>query len=162
LESFDKLAAKYEPMIYKIIHSLHIYKNWEEYYQIGLIGLWEASTRFDPSKGTFMNYAYTIVKGKILTEMTKSKLHEERNIYAIEEFWECIEDSNSVLPLEDNLLLSYCESLSKNQFKWLKYTVRHNLTVKEIAEKEGVSISAVKAWRTGAREKIKIRMALKE
>lgn len=160
LESFEKLAVKYEPMIYKIIHSLHIYKDWEEYYQIGLIGLWEASTRFDPSKGTFMNYSYSIVKGKILTEMTKSKLHEERNIYAKEEFWECIEDSNSTFTLEEDQLLSYYETLTKNQYKWLMYTVRHNLTVKEIAEKEGVSISAVKAWRTGAREKIKIRMDL--
>lgn len=160
MESFEKLSAKYEPMIYKIIHSLHIYKNWEEYYQIGLIGLWEASTRFDPTKGDFMNYAYKIVKGKILTEMTKSNLHEERNIYAKEEFWECIEDANSAITLEDNLLLSYCETLSKNQFKWLMYTVRYNLTVKEIAEKEGVSVSAVKAWRTGAREKIRNKISI--
>jgi RNA polymerase sigma factor (sigma-70 family) len=160
LESFEKLAIKYEPMIYKIIHSLHIYKNWEDYYQIGLIGLWEASTRFEPSKGTFMNYAYSMIKGKIMTEMTKSNLHEERNIYAKEDFWECIEDSNSVQPLEGTLLLSYCETLSKNQYKWLIYTVRHNLTVKEIAKKEGVSISAVKAWRTGARKKLRNRVTL--
>jgi RNA polymerase sigma factor (sigma-70 family) len=162
LESFEMLVTKYEPMIYKIIHSLHIYKNWEEYYQIGLIGLWEASTRFDPTKGNFMNYAYSIVKGKMQTEMTKSRLHEERNIYAKEEFWEGIEDSNSEMALEEKLLLSYCETLSKKQLKWLMYTLRSNLTVKEIAEKEGVSISAVKAWRTGAREKMKSRMDIEK
>jgi RNA polymerase sigma factor (sigma-70 family) len=162
LESFEKLATKYEPMIYKIIHSLRIYKNWEEFYQIGLIGLWESSTRFDPTKGDFMNYAYTIVKGKILTEMTKSKLYEERNMYAKEEFWDCIEDSNSAITLEENLLFSYCETLSNKQLKWLMYTLRQNLTVKEIAEKEGVSISAVKAWRTGAREKMKVRMDIEK
>jgi RNA polymerase sigma factor (sigma-70 family) len=158
LESFEKLATKYEPMIYKIIHSLRIYKDWEEYYQIGLIGLWEASTRFNPTKGNFMNYAYSIVKGKMLTEMTKSRLHDERYIYAKEKFWEYIGDSNSEMTLEENLLLSYCETLSKKQLKWLLYTVRYNLTVKDIAEKEGVSISAVKAWRTGAREKMKTRL----
>jgi RNA polymerase sigma factor (sigma-70 family) len=162
LESFEKLATKYEPMIYKIIHSLRIYKDWEEYYQIGLIGLWEASTRFDPTKGNFMNYAYSIVKGKMLTEMTKSRLHEERNIYAKEEFWEYIEDSNSEMTLEENLLLSYCETLSKKQLKWLLYTLIYNLTVREIAEKEGVSISAVKAWRTEAREKMKSRMDIEK
>jgi RNA polymerase sigma factor (sigma-70 family) len=160
MESFEELSAKYEPMIYKIIHSLHVYKNWEEYFQIGLIGLWEASLRFDPTKGSFTNYAYTMVRGKILTEMTKSTLHEQRNVYAKEEFWECMEDPNATLPLENNLLLSYSETLSKNQYKWLLYTVIHNLSVKEIAEKESVSISAVKAWRAGAREKIKSRMIM--
>jgi RNA polymerase sigma factor (sigma-70 family) len=155
MESFEKLAAKYERMIYKIIHSLHIYKDLEEFYQIGLIGLWEASMRFNPTKGSFTNYAYTIIKGKILTQMTKSNLYEERNVYAKEEFWESMEDSNPTMPIEDDLLLSYSETLSKNQYKWLMYTVKLNLSVKEIANKEGVSISAVKAWRVGAREKIR-------
>jgi RNA polymerase sigma factor (sigma-70 family) len=155
MEKFEQLSAQYEPMLYKIIHSLHIYKNWEEFHQIGLIGLWEASQRYDPTKGTFTNYAYTFIKGKILTEMTKSKLHEERNVYPKDEFWELVEDPHSDLPLAENLLLSYCNNLTKNQSKWLLYTVINNLTVKEIAKKERVSISAVKAWRVGAREKLR-------
>lgn len=46
-------------MIYQIIRSLHIYKNEEEFYQIGLIGLWEAQQRFDEQKGRFFNFAYS-------------------------------------------------------------------------------------------------------
>lgn len=140
------------------MQSLHIYKNWEEFHQLGLIGLWEASERFDPAKGNFTNYAYTMIKGKLLTELTKSRLHQERNAYPKEEFWECIKDTQTDLPLEDILLLSYSSILSKNQLKWLLYTVRDHLTVKEIANKENVSLSAVKAWRTGAREKLRNRL----
>ena len=50
---FEQLAANYSKMIYSIIHSLGIYKNQDEFYQIGLISLWEASQQFDEQKGLF-------------------------------------------------------------------------------------------------------------
>jgi RNA polymerase sigma factor (sigma-70 family) len=157
LESFEQLAQTYEPMIHKIIHSLHIYKNKEEFFQIGLIGLWEASRRFDPDKGNFTNYAYTYIKGLLLMEMKKDNKHEERNAYPKEEFWLSVEDSHSVCPLEEETLLTYCPALTANQRKWVMYTALDNLSISEIAKKEKVSVSAVKNWRAGAREKIKAR-----
>ena len=68
-------------MIYQIIHSLHIYKNHDEFYQIGLIALWEASNQFDETKGAFLSYAYATVKGRILTEIAKQKQDKRREIY---------------------------------------------------------------------------------
>jgi RNA polymerase sigma factor (sigma-70 family) len=156
VESFEQLARQYEPMIHKLMSSVNIYKNKEEFYQIGLIGLWEASQRFNPEKGDFTNYAYKYIKGKFLTEMTKSNKHENRSIYPKEEFWEFIEDPFTEQPFEKNLLLSYCEPLTENQTKWVLYTFLDGLSVREIAEKEKVSISAVKAWRKGAKEKLKV------
>ncbi|MDQ0974630.1 DNA-directed RNA polymerase specialized sigma subunit [Neobacillus niacini] len=41
MESFDELVVQYQPMIHKIIQSLHIYRNEDEFYQTGLIGLWK-------------------------------------------------------------------------------------------------------------------------
>jgi RNA polymerase sigma factor (sigma-70 family) len=154
LESFDQLSAQYVKMIHSIIHSLHIYKNIDEYFQIGLIGLWEASSRFDPAKGSFSNYAYTYMKGKILNELRKNRTLEERNVHVEDEIFELMAESYRDHPLQETLLLSYCTELTENQTKWFMYTILHNLTVKEIAEKEGVSVSAVKQWRVGARGKL--------
>lgn len=155
MESFEDLAKQYEPMIHKIIRSLSIYRNKEEYYQLGLIGLWEAKKRFDASKGNFTNYAYTYIKGLLLMEISKSKKRDEKNVYAEDEFWDMVEDTHHVDPDAQDLIRSYCIHLTENQAKWLTYTCLFDLSVTEIAQKENVSNSAVKNWRAGARAKLK-------
>jgi RNA polymerase sigma factor (sigma-70 family) len=145
MESFEAVAKKFEPMIHRIIQSLHIYKDKDEYFQIGLIGLWEAYERFDPSKGKFFSYAYSFVWGRILEELKKSKRHDDRNVLPDTEFWLMI-DSADVSIQEKELLLSMKEVLSEKQFE-LAWQFVCGLSVKEVAEKEGVSESAIKKRR---------------
>lgn len=155
MESFAELAKQYEPMIWKVIHSLHIYKNQEEYFQTGLIALWEANNRFIEGKGSFSGFAYSYIKGRIQTELTSSSRYESRNVYPKEEFWGTLKEESPDRALETEFILSFCEGLTENQQKWVLYTALDFLSVREIAEKEHVSISAVKAWRKGAKEKLK-------
>ncbi|WP_404821762.1 sigma factor-like helix-turn-helix DNA-binding protein [Oceanobacillus halotolerans] len=44
--------------------------------------------------------------------------------------------------------------LTKNQWKWVDSFIRQNLSIKEIANQEGVSIDAVKSWGRQARKKL--------
>ncbi|KAB2336573.1 sigma-70 family RNA polymerase sigma factor [Cytobacillus depressus] len=157
MESFEQVSSQYTPMIHKIISSLNIYTNKDEFFQIGLIGLWEAHQRFDPEKGNFMNYAYTFIKGRLLTEMNQSNRHTDRAVIVKEEFWEYIEDELSFCPLEEDILLAYCQAggLTEQQTKWVLYTFLKSFTVKEIAAMEQVSLSAVKNWRAAAKKKFK-------
>ena len=141
-------------MINKIIHSLHIYKDQEEFYQLGLIALWEATRRFDAKKGKLASYAYMYIKGYLLMELKKRRKDEERNLYPNEEFWSIMEDHSSFCPLEEETLRSYCTGLTPNQTKWVLYSAQYCLSACEIAALEKVSVSAVKGWRAGAREKI--------
>ncbi|MBU8915104.1 sigma-70 family RNA polymerase sigma factor [Bacillus sp. FJAT-29953] len=158
MESFEQLAEQYNPMIHKIIHSLHLYTNKEEFYQHGLIALWEASQRFNPEKGKFINYAYTFIRGRLLEELGKMARANERYVYKEEEFWGTVPDWQPDRTLEKEILLSYCQMLTPNQRKWIMYTIHDGLSVKEIAEKELVSVSAVKQWRMGARSKLQKQM----
>lgn len=157
MESFENLVEQYEPLIHKVMRSLHIYKNKDEFYQIGLITLWEAANQFQPEKGSFTNYVYTCMKGRFLSEMTKSNRFYNRFVSGDDAIWNVMEAPISRVPLEMNLLLSYCTSsdLSDKQTKWVIYTFIHQLTVLEIAELENVSVSAVKAWRSAATKKLK-------
>jgi RNA polymerase sigma factor (sigma-70 family) len=160
LESFEQLASQYEPMIQHIIHSLHIYKNKEEFHQHSLIALWKASKRFDPKKGTFSTYAYHYIRGYLLMELTKATVEAERTTLPEEEFWENTAAGYTDGALEENILLSYFQDqgLTTNQRKWLMLTVVSDLSIKDIADREKVSISAVKLWRKGARDKLKVVM----
>ena len=155
MESFDELVVQYQPMIHKIIQSLHIYRNEDEFYQTGLIGLWEATQSFDERKGSFSNYAYTYMKGKMLYQMTQTNQFKDRHIHPQKEFWETIEEQDPSLVLEKETLQTYCEGLTEKEAKWVFASFIDQLSNKEIAEREKVSISAVKQWKSGAIRKLK-------
>ncbi|NWQ41944.1 sigma-70 family RNA polymerase sigma factor [Bacillus sp. EB106-08-02-XG196] len=160
MESFDELVVQYQPMIRKIIKSLHIYKNQHEFYQTGLIALWEAAQFFDERKGSFSNYAYTSIKGKMLSEMTQNNHYKEKHILPQqEEFWERIEGQDSPLFLEKETIQSYCEGLTKKEAAWVMKSFINQLSIKEIAESEKVTVSAVKHWKLGAIRKMKEKLA---
>ncbi|MBT2756718.1 sigma-70 family RNA polymerase sigma factor [Mesobacillus foraminis] len=157
MESFEQLKNQYTPMIYKIISTLNITINKDEFFQHGLIALWEAHQRFDAYKGAFTSYAYSFIRGRILTELDLSRQYNERWHQAKVDLGDYIADPFSTSPLEEDTLLCYCQSgcLTENQTKWVLYTFLNQLDVKEIAEIEHVSLSAVKNWRAGAKEKLR-------
>jgi RNA polymerase sigma factor (sigma-70 family) len=154
LDNFYSIQEQFQPMINKIISSLHIYKDKHEFYQTGLIALWEASEHFNADKGEFAPFAYSYIRGRILSEMTNRNKHEEVQSYPKEEFWEAVKDERCEEPFPKELLLSYCEVLTDNQTKWVMYSCLNMLTIQEIADLENVSVSAVKKWRKGAKEKL--------
>ncbi|NMD72713.1 sigma-70 family RNA polymerase sigma factor [Bacillus sp. DNRA2] len=155
MESFEELAETYKPMINKIMSSLHIYKNQEEYFQLGLIGLWEASKHFNEEKGSFLNYAYTHIKGRFLSEMTNQNKREERFYFPTDLFWDTVISLEQEREISHSDIAYLCKVLSEPERKWLQYTCIDCLKTKEIAEKEKVSISLVKKWRKNVREKIR-------
>lgn len=87
-----------------------------------------------------------------LNKMAKSK---ERDFCPEEEFWEMAADCRKDSSLEREILLSCLEMLTPNQGKWLQYTLINDLSVREMAERESVTVSAVKQWREGARRRLK-------
>ncbi|WP_251548907.1 sigma-70 family RNA polymerase sigma factor [Neobacillus muris] len=155
MDSFNELVDQYTPMIHKIMHSLHIYRNKEEFYQTALIALWEANNGYNPEKGRFANYAYAFIKGKLLLELTRRHKDETRTIYPKEEFWELVKDQTPDHSLEMNILHSYCQGLSEKETRWVMGAILYDRSIKEIAAQENVSVSAVKQWKLGALKKLR-------
>ncbi|NYE05882.1 DNA-directed RNA polymerase [Bacillus niacini] len=145
-------------MIHKIIRSLHIYRNEDEFYQTGLIALWEATKSFDDKKGSFSNYAYTCVKGKMLYQMNQTNQWQEKNIFPEMSFFDLIEDHDNTPLFEKETFQTYCEGLTEKETKWVNGSFIKQLSNKEIAEREKVSVSAVKQWRLGALTKLKVKV----
>ncbi|WP_462410620.1 sigma-70 family RNA polymerase sigma factor [Neobacillus sp. Marseille-QA0830] len=155
MDNFNELVDQYNPMIQKIMHSLHIYRNKEEFYQTALIALWEASNGFNQEKGSFTNYAYAYIKGRLLLELAHNHKYEARNTYPKEEYWETVQDQNPGQPLDAQILLSYCEGLSEKETKWVVGAILHDQSIKDIAAQENVSVSAVKQWKQSALRKLR-------
>ncbi|WP_042349124.1 sigma-70 family RNA polymerase sigma factor [Bacillus massiliigorillae] len=154
MNSFDKLVSQHNRLIYKIIHSLKIYKEYEYYYNIGLQALWEASLKFDGKSAAFTTFAYSVIKGRILNELRLENKWEVINQLPIVEphFFNTLQYDTY---LEKESILHYCNGLTLNQKRWVIHTFIDHETLNEIARRYSVNTCAVKSWRRDALKKLK-------
>jgi RNA polymerase sigma factor (sigma-70 family) len=147
-KDFEKHVTDMKPIIYSIIRKLNIYKNFEEYYQAGLIGLWDAYRAYDPEKGNFGTFAYHYIRGAILKELNKNRIKEEGEQLVDDYQWQVI--ANSVVENKDNIkmveLLELLKSLPKKQQQIIDLYYFKGIKLIEIAEFFGVSYQTVKLW----------------
>jgi DNA-directed RNA polymerase len=156
IEKFDQLHKQYEPMIFHILKKLAIYRNKQEFYQIGCIALWEASQRFDEKKGEFKSFAYSYIIGRMKSELSnETKFKENKHLLASMSVQEEVVENHFEQLITGSIIDSLSLHLSSHQSKWLKAYCLHGKTPSEIAIDEGVSNSAVKAWRRDALAKLK-------
>ncbi|MCU9613039.1 sigma-70 family RNA polymerase sigma factor [Caldibacillus lycopersici] len=148
MKDFTEVVKEMTPIIHSIIRKLNIYKNEEEYFQIGLIGLWEAYQSFNPEKGSFLTYAYYSIRGRILTELIRDMIKDKNEMYVEDQQWERIEDKRTGLRDEQRLQLNEMIAMlpaRQRQIMELHYVQGKKLT--EIAFEQGVSYSTVKLWK---------------
>ncbi|MGG2063473.1 MULTISPECIES: sigma-70 family RNA polymerase sigma factor [unclassified Bacillus (in: firmicutes)] len=76
--TFTEAVALYEKMIRNQMKKLCIYRDYEEYYQCGLIALWRAYDKYDEEKGSFPAYALVTVRGYLLERLKKERRFQDR------------------------------------------------------------------------------------
>jgi len=151
---YQLLAEQYTPMIYHTLKKLSIYKNKEEFIQIGLVSIWEARQNFNEEKGRFSSYLYMHMRGRFLDELKRRSKEEQQTVYPEEAFWETV-GIQMLETDEEHYIRTLCTTLTAKETKWVMYFCIQQLTTAEIAAKEHVSKSAVKAWKKGAVEKLR-------
>lgn len=152
---YDQVLHQYEPMIHKIIHSLHIYKDYDHYYQEATIALWQAMEDFHAEKGSFTAFAYTSIRGKLLNILKKESRHQKTHLAWSEGLEETLPDTSISLEEQLQEIRFYLENLTENQKIWLIGYICDGKRLEEIAKECNTSISAVKSWRRGAIRNIK-------
>ena len=148
---FEQLAAEYSNMIHHIIYSLHIYKNQDDFYQMGLIALWKGSQSFDEQKGTFKTYIYKFIKGSMLNELKKEHQWEERCFHPEDEDGFKQEYEDKTLELE--YLLSHFHHLTELQKNWVVLRFYYGLSNRDIAAMKNISLRTVRSWGDTAMKK---------
>jgi RNA polymerase sigma factor (sigma-70 family) len=153
---FQEVLEKEEWLIHFVMKKLYIYKNEDDYYQEGLIGLWEAFQDFDESRGfSFGTYAIHKIRGRLIYFLKKSKKHDDRLATLTGAVIETTEDEQFIVPLQLEILSGYCEGLPDNQKRWVYMHFVEGKGQKEIASELGVSSETVKSWRRYALPKIR-------
>lgn len=160
-QSFQDIFQQYEKLIKNQIKALSIYKNHDEFYQIGLIALWKAYTNYDERKGKFSAYAYITVRGNMLEQLRKESQYEERFSVDTRTLQNRENDQYFDKPLDKELFESYLVSLTEKQKTWAIEAILHGKTIPEIAKEYGATVEAVKSWRKEALKKLR-KQALSE
>ncbi|MFB7138198.1 sigma-70 family RNA polymerase sigma factor [Gottfriedia sp. NPDC056225] len=140
--TFEECLSQYSRMIKTIIKKLHIYKNFDEYYQIGQIALWTAYQHYESEKGSFSSYAFFTVRGYLLNELSKAVKYDERNVVVDQ----CIEDAtyyDDAFLLED--FMSLLDGLSLLQKQILVRRFYFNQEFIQIADKLNMNESSVRS-----------------
>ncbi|MEN1937292.1 sigma-70 family RNA polymerase sigma factor [Paenibacillus sp. 102] len=83
--TFTEAVTLYEKMIKNQMKKLCLYRDYEEYYQCGLIGLWKAYEKYEEEKGTFSAYAFVTVRGYLLEKLKKENRFQKRHTFASQE-----------------------------------------------------------------------------
>ena len=145
MESFEQYFEKYEYLIYGAMVYLKIYRDKDDFYQIGLGALYEAFLKFDSEKGEFDKYAYATILGRLRTNMTRTNRHtnhlisvEPHSITASQNF--ITYDS----PLQWLIFETYLTHLTPHQARVITERYWCNNDVKTTALHLGISCGAVK------------------
>jgi RNA polymerase sigma factor (sigma-70 family) len=153
--TFEEAIVQYTPMIHHLIKKLRIYKDFDDYIQLGFIALWEAYEKFDAEKGAFSAYAYSTMKGHLLMALKKQMKHAEHHTSLNEESLEVLETKQHNTLLEKEILYLYYKGLNKNEKIYIHEHIINDRPLKEIADKYNVKLDAVKWWGRSAKKKLK-------
>lgn len=153
---FNEVLNKYENMIHYLIHKLRIRDPEKEFYQEGTIALWKAVESYDAKRGKFSNHAYFRIEKVLLDLIRKRNRQTEKEQAYINMVTPEIHPLTTTQEesIDSYLLNQISQTLTANQMKWFTLFVLQDLSLKAIAEREQVTVDAVKSWSRQAKPKI--------
>lgn len=133
--TFEETIVLYENMIKGHLKKLCIYKNHEEYYQCGIIGLWRAYDNYDEKKGSFPSYAYITVRGYLIEQLKKEKRFETRHAVMEQEKMQYVSGEY----VNETTFFEYASMLDERERFVITSYFHDRKKIGEIAEELGVT-----------------------
>lgn len=154
---FEVLLKEYKPMLHHLIHRLGIKDTHKEFFQEGLLALWEVSTTYEEDKGKLSSYVYYIVRNRLIS-LIRKKIRKQEQIDEIlaKSNEDDLIDEDQIFKWDPYALQSIKGILTTNQWIWFEGFVVNDWSTKQIAERQNVSEDAVKNWGRHVKRKLKL------
>ena len=168
---FEEVLKQNERRIHYHINRLKVRDTHQEFYQEGLFAMWNAYESYQPDKGPLSTYFNFIIRNRMI-DLLRKKTRQQKGDEAYYRERELVhEDGNKYrtgtvfypvpklpgLSARDAVNWDEIKSqLTENQWKWVQYFIIRDMSLKEVAEHEGVSADAVKSWGREVRRKLRI------
>ena len=166
---FNQFYEAHHRRVHYQIHRLGISADWhEQFFQEGIIALWNAYHQYDKTKGEFGTYLNYTIRYRLLDLLRKKMRTQNKDEKLVEEGKTDLDDgnrhratekplvANKGIELEDTTFWDTVkDELNDNQWKWVQYFLIAELSIKEIMEIENVTQDTVKSWGRAARKKLR-------
>ena len=159
MESFETLYETKQQLIKGALRYLKVYRNYEDYYQIGAYALYEATLNFDEAKGNFDSYAYSMIIGRIKSAITKANRYDSRT-FAIEpsDFSQYEAKLTTHQTFEALHFESYTAHLTKKQADVITERFLYHHDIKTTAKNLGITEHVVKNQTREALKRLRARL----
>ncbi len=151
--TFEEAVLLYDKMIKNQMKKLSIYRDYEEFYQCGLIGLWKAYDKFEEGKGCFSAYALHTVRGYLLGKLRSDSRFENKHTFLDPIIAETIPDESG--SMEKDELEPYLEGLNERQKNVFLQRFYYGKSLADIAKEMNVTYDTVRSLYRGGLAKIK-------
>ncbi|RDW20761.1 sigma-70 family RNA polymerase sigma factor [Oceanobacillus chungangensis] len=168
--TFEEIFEQNERRIHYHLHKLNIRDPHQEFYQEGIVAMWNAYENYQPDKGPLSTYFNFTIRHRLIDLIRKENRRLEMEELAPKEEDAAFESDvyhKASLPASSEgnpaehitndfyLWQKVKELLTEKQWKWVRFYIIEGMTLREIAEQEGVSIEAVKSWAKEARKRLR-------
>jgi RNA polymerase sigma factor (sigma-70 family) len=159
-QSFESILAQNKRRIHYQIHKLNIRDPEQEFFQEGIIAMWNAYEQYDPDKGLMATYFNYTIRNRLIDFIRQKQQYQSHFTRSIQENHHKETSSPhapfSELLLDNPTLYEKLKThLTQNQRKWLYYAVINEMPLKEIAAQEDTTVEAVKGWGRLVRNKLR-------
>ncbi|RPF53301.1 sigma-70 family RNA polymerase sigma factor [Aquisalibacillus elongatus] len=150
---FCEVLNQYENMIYHLIYKLNIQDRDGEFYQTGLIALWESYQKYY-GRPTFSKITYITIRSRLIDLIRKKSRQIEHE--TVSEF---LQDQgsyqDSIEHFDPYFWQMVREALSEKQWIYVQKRIVEGKAIKDIADEEGTTIDAVKGWGKEVKRKLR-------
>ncbi|WP_085994138.1 sigma-70 family RNA polymerase sigma factor [Oceanobacillus senegalensis] len=166
--TFEEIFKQNENRIHYFIQKLGIRDPNREFYTEGLYAMWMAYKKYNPDKGPLSTYFNYSIRNHLIDTLRKeTRVQQKNEAFVQEEIAKVYQGNrygNSKLPIiqsseieveDPEYWKQVFNRLTNKQAKWVYYHIILEMPLKEIAEREGASVEAVKDWGKQARKKLR-------
>lgn len=152
------------------MHALQIRDPHDEYYQEGLVAMWNAYRMYEPDKGPLSTYFNFVIRNRLI-DLIRKRNRDQENVLTYVDHYKTAETDGlystsgqhkypiPTIPKRtidtEPMWKQIEETLTIKQWTWLECFVGKEMTLQEIATQEGTTVEAVKSWAREARKKIR-------
>lgn len=147
MQQIDEQIENYEYLILRVLGKYRIFKDQDNFMQVGRLAIWQALQVFDSSKGDFEMYAYMRVKFAIIRELRNNAKVTDKEV---------VMDEDPLMNWIDGLIEQKQQELDRPEWYWQLFSHEQRLIemlfyegyqMKDVAQNEGVSYEALKKRR---------------
>ncbi|MFD1068226.1 RNA polymerase sigma factor [Oceanobacillus locisalsi] len=162
--------------VYYQMARLQIDEEKEEHFQEGLVAMWRAYENYQPDKGPLATYMNFQIRNRLVDIFRKSMVEKkyfeqfdyEKKVEAKSGNYSRANGKKVSMEVQgggdpqemvdhknESVFYKFTFLLTEKQKIWFRYAIIEGLSNPEIAEREKVSLEAVKSWAKSAKKKLR-------